>query len=62
MRNEQNPSRKGVIEPEQPLSVDEIYKLIYQNEANENPIERHRKDDELYALLDLAEEMEAKRS
>lgn len=56
---EQDPSRKRAIEPDQPLSVDEIQELIYQNEANENPIERYRRDDELYELLDFAQEQEA---
>lgn len=56
---EQDPSRQRAIEPDQPLSVDEIQDLIYQNEANENRYERHRRDDELYELLWHAEELEA---
>ena len=56
---EQDPSRQRAIEPDQPLSVDKIHELIYQNEANENPIERQLRDDELYELLWLAQELEA---
>ena len=48
-------------EPEdRPLTVDEVYELIYENEANENRYERLRRDDELYELLSYAEELEAK--
>lgn len=47
-------------EPEdRPLTVDEVYELIYENEANENRYERLRRDDELYELLSYAEELEA---
>ena len=55
---EQDPSRKRAIKPDPPLSVDAIHELIYQNEANENPIERDRRDDELYELLDFAQKLE----
>ena len=55
---EQDPSRQRAIKPDPSLSVDCIHELIYQNEANENPIERDRRDDELYELLDFAQKLE----
>ena len=44
--------------PEKPLTVDEVYELIYQNEANENTMERYRRREELSYLLDEAEDRE----
>ena len=46
-----------IVQPDQrdqPLSVNEVIELIYQNECNENTIERYRRDVELALLLDDA--------
>lgn len=46
-----------IVQPDQrdqPLSVNEVIELIYQNECNENTIERYRRDEELALLLDDA--------
>lgn len=57
MKEQDRPAPRS-IEPEQPLSVDEVYELIYQNESNENTMERYRRDEELASMLDDAREAE----
>ena len=58
MNNIERGSNPPSKPPEQPLTVDEVYELIYRNEANENTIERYRRREELAYLLDEAEDRE----
>lgn len=44
--------------PEKPLTIDEVYELIYRNEANENTVERYHRREELAYLLDEAQDRE----
>lgn len=62
MREKDQPAPRPEETEEKPLTVDEVYELIYRNEGNENRIERLRRDDELYELLAIAEELEAERT